>query len=318
MIIPDTDYRIVKMSDDNVADLVTIYKDAVDDNVDENYFIQKFNTSYTGHKNVGFIAYSPEGEPAAFYGVLPCFMNYNGEKILVAQSGNTMTHKKHRRKKLFVILALKTFEYSKSIGIQLVFGFPNEFSYPGFVRQLDWTHKENIQAYITKTKCIPMLRIKSLLKKSNEWHVRYASKILIQAKKGKPFSKSIQDNGKDFTMDRSEDFFNYKTYPKKFILSILGKSVWVKISGMYLLVGDIESCSEKEFKKIIKKLHTWCFWMGIPHLRFHTSPNSQLEKYLIPIANKHDSSYPIGFIQLTGNTIKMEKVKFTLADYDTF
>ena len=172
------EYRIEKLSDQNIQDLIPIYKNAVNDEIDPLLLKNKFDTEFTGFKNVGYIAYSPKNEPAAFYGVLPCFLNYEGEKILIAQSGNTMTHKKHRRKNLFVILAEKTFEYCRENNIKLVYGFPNEFSYLSFVKKLGWTHDENIQTYITKTTCIPLIRFQSIAKLSDAILLKHAHKIL--------------------------------------------------------------------------------------------------------------------------------------------
>ena len=313
-----SEYRIELLNDANFADLLPIYNDAVGNDIDLITLQQKFNTQYTGFKNVGFIAYSPQNEPAAFYGVLPCWMEYEGEKILVAQSGNTMTHTKHRRKNLFVILAEATYSYCKTIGVQMVFGFPNEFSYPGFVKKLNWTHQENIQAYITKTLCIPLIRLTSILKISPQKHIVWANFVFGFLPKGNSPFKSLQQQGCAHKMDRSEGFFNYKTYHPKFLVKINHKNVWFKINTMYVLIGDIEECTPTEFYAIVKKLHRYCFWAGIPHLRFHISPNSNLEKLLQPIAKKYDKSYPIGYVMLGDKNIDMQTIKFTLADYDTF
>ncbi len=313
-----SEYRIELLNDDNFKDLLPIYNNAVGNDVDVETLRKKFNTQYTGFKNVGFIAYSPQNEPAAFYGVLPCWMEYNGKRILVAQSGNTMTHTKHRRKNLFVILAEATYDYCRKIGVEMVFGFPNEFSYPGFVKKLNWTHQENIQAYITKTLCIPHIRITNILKINPEKHIQWANFVFGFLPKGNAPFKSIQQMFCENKMDRSKEFFDYKTYHSKHLVKINGKNVWFKCNNMYVLVGDIEECTDAEYYAIVKKLHRYCFWAGIPHLRFHISPNSHLEKLLQPIAKKYDKSYPIGYVNLGNIDIDMKTIKFTLADYDTF
>lgn len=312
------EYRFEKLSDENIQDLVPIYVSAFKKDISLQELTKKFDTSFTGLKNVGFIAYSPENEPAAFYGVFPCYMNYRGEKVLVCQSGNTMTHENHQRKNLFVSLAKITYEFCSHNGIQLVFGFPNQNSYPGFVNKLNWTHRENIQAYITKTRCLPFLRLKSKFPSLAPKISTYIANKLESLQTERKAFESIQAGGNVSVMDRSEDFLNYKTYHKSYLLEIFSKKVWVKPSDMFLLVGDIENCDEKTFYEIIEKLHRLCFWLGIPHLRFHVSSGSALEKYLTPIAKKHDQSYPIGYTVFSDRSFEMETVKFTLADYDTF
>jgi hypothetical protein len=313
-----SEYRIELLNDDNFGDLIPIYHNAVGNDIDVETLRKKFNTQYTGFKNVGFIAYSPQNEPAAFYGVLPCWMEYEGKRILVAQSGNTMTHTKHRRKNLFVILAEATYNYCKQIGVEMVFGFPNEFSYPGFVKKLNWTHQENIQAYITKTLCIPLIRLTSIFKISPQKHIAWANFVFNFLPKGNSPFKSLQQQGCVNKMDRSKEFFDYKTYHTKHLAKINNKNVWFKCNNMFVLIGDIEECSDAEFYAIVKKLHRLCFWAGIPHLRFHISPNSHLEKLLQSIATKYDKSYPIGYVNLGTIDINMKTIKFTLADNDTF
>ena len=134
-------YSLVRLNDENFEDLLVIYKSAfgIDPSIDD--LRKTFNTSNFVDKNVGYIAYFNEKEPAAFYGVFPCFMNINGKKTLVCQSWDTMTHANHRRKGLFIKLAKKTYDLCENLGIKLVFGFPNENSYPGFVKKLNWKHE---------------------------------------------------------------------------------------------------------------------------------------------------------------------------------
>lgn len=312
------EYRFEKLNDNNIKDLVPIYISAFKKNICLEELIKKFDTSFTGLKNVGFIAYSKENEPAAFYGVFPCYMDYNGKKILVCQSGNTMTHENHQRKNLFVTLAKITYEYCKDNGIHLVFGFPNKNSYPGFVNKLNWTHKENIQAYITKTTCLPFVMLGRLLPFLKSIIEKYRTKKLENLQVSRTPFKSILHDGAVNVMDHSADFLLYKTYHKNYLLEINGKKVWVKISDMFLLVGDIEYCEKHNFMELVNGLHRLCFWLGIPHLRFHVSPGCLLEEYLMALAKKHDQSYPIGYTMFSDQAIEMDTVKFTLADYDTF
>src|SRR6185295_4439504 len=88
--------------------------------------------------------------PAAFYGVFPVLVLISGKEVLAAQSGDTMTHRDHQKKGLFIKLAQRTFETCREKGIELVFGLPNSNSYHGFTKKLNWQHKDDIGRFDLK------------------------------------------------------------------------------------------------------------------------------------------------------------------------
>lgn len=309
-------YRIEQLAENNFVDLVFIYKHAFGKDVEANYLIKKHNTASFGTSNLGFLAYSEDNEPAAFYGVFACEVEYKGQIYLVAQSGDTMTHPNHARKGLFTKLAKHTYEYCKQIGVNLVFGFPNQNSYPGFVKNLSWTHFDDMQAYQIRIKTLPWIRLKNSLKLKQKFHDNYCEFLLRAYKKGKPFkSSSLETNVP--VVDHSSCFFEYKTYEKSFLIEFHGISVWLKTTAMFLNIGDIERCSEALFNKVIKDLKKMAFIMGIPHLRFQCSTNSWLDSNLKTRSSKMESTYAIGGVNFT-NIIPMEQLKFTMSDNDTF
>ncbi|MCW3127525.1 MAG: hypothetical protein JWO03_3183, partial [Bacteroidetes bacterium] len=70
-------YRFEKISREHIDDLVYIFKDAFGRDIDRNYVNKKQDTSAFGPSFVGYIAYSENNEPAAFYGVFPCLISFN-------------------------------------------------------------------------------------------------------------------------------------------------------------------------------------------------------------------------------------------------
>src|SRR5690349_10058338 len=146
------EYYFERLTPENISDLVSIYKEAFGKVVTVDFLNNKNNTAWCGISYAGYIAYaSATKTPAAFYGVFPCYLSYQGQTILAAQSGDTMTHKDHQGKGLFVTLAKKTYQLVESLGVKVVFGFPNENSYPGFVRKLNWDHYEDLHAYLIRS-----------------------------------------------------------------------------------------------------------------------------------------------------------------------
>lgn len=84
---------------------------------------------------VGFNAYMGE-ELAAHYVTMPIYMIIEGQKTLGVLSLNTATHPEHRGKRLFTILAEKTYEYAAENGYKFVIGVANANSTHGFIKYL--------------------------------------------------------------------------------------------------------------------------------------------------------------------------------------
>ncbi len=75
---------------------------------------------------------------AAIYTAMPVFFNINRHKAIALQSIDTITDANHRGKGLFPKLATKLYDDAEANGLELVYGFPNENSAPGFFKKLQW------------------------------------------------------------------------------------------------------------------------------------------------------------------------------------
>lgn len=311
-----SEYRFQRVSESNVEDLLLIYKDAFGCDLKLDEFKKKQNTIQFGDSYVGFIAYDQNNNPAAYYGVYPCQIEYKGKLYLVAQSGDTMTHSSHTGKGLFTQLALLTYNYCQENGFHLVFGFPNENSFPGFIKKLAWTHFDNITPYLIRVKIIPWIRLKNTFRLPQAIHDKWCRFNLNRLTKGIPFQSSCL-SPETAVVDHSTIFFNYKTYSENYLIQLNGINIWLKFDDTFLFIGDIERCTETDFLITINSLKRLAFKMGLPHLRYHASSNTwgenMFKKYGVPMEIK----YPVGGINFT-NTIPLEKLKFTGADNDTF
>src|SRR5882672_9602253 len=137
-VVENKEYVIERLNNDRLKDMESLYKAVYGIAAPENYFLKKYDTAYTGAEYLGYIAYNKENIAVAYYGVMPCFIQYNNEIILAAQSGDTMTHPGFRYKGMFVELSKITFELCREVGIRFIFGFPNQNSYHGAVNKLGW------------------------------------------------------------------------------------------------------------------------------------------------------------------------------------
>jgi hypothetical protein len=151
-----TDYYVQKVSLDCYPLMKELFLSAFNMKTDYSRFIKQYDTQKLGHSVIGFLAiHKISNEPAAYYGVFPLKALIDGKETLIALSGDTMTHKNHRKKGLFIHLAESTFDECRKNGIQLIVGLPNENSYHGLVNKLHWKHADDVIAYDLK------LRIKT-------------------------------------------------------------------------------------------------------------------------------------------------------------
>jgi len=311
-----SEYKIEKLNSTNLKDLLPIYENAFGHQVSIDFLLKKQDTSAFDLSLVGFIAYDKNNNPSAFYGVYPCYAMYQNKKYLVAQSGDTMTHSEHVGNGLFTKLALATYGFCKENGIHLIFGFPNENSYPAFIKKLNWTHFDDMIPYLIRVKCIPWIRLKNTFKFPQSLHNRWCNFILNSQTKGVPFQSSCFTDETP-VVDHSKDFFEYKTYGKNHLIQVNEINVWVKFDATFLLIGDIERCDENTFLKTISSLKKLAFKMGLPHIRFQTNSGTWGESLFKKYGVQMEVKYPVGGINFT-NEIPMEKMKFTGADNDTF
>lgn len=310
-----SEYTFVRVSSDNLTHLQLLYKVAFNAVVSIDFFKKKFDTSAMGAEWLGYIAFDEKGTPAAYYGVFPCVCDYFGEKILVAQSGDTMTHPEHRGKGLFIQLAKKTYDLARNNGVKFIFGFPNSNSYPGFVKKLNWLHKEDLNIYNLKISTVPLAKIAKKINFLQPLYAFYCRAILsFYISKDKCFNNSVCN---EFYAGIRHDklFFDYKNYYESYVLRIQNKKVWVKFDGR-LWIGDIEKLSKMEFEIVIKTLKRIAFFCGADNIVFHGSPKTDLE-LLFSQVYKVDFNSPIGYLNFD-ERIKVDSVKYHSADFDTF
>lgn len=309
------EYLVTRLSRDNLGDLAILHSVVYGTQRLDDYFLKKYDTAYVGVENIGFIAYNRGNQPVAYYGVIPCFIQSGNEIILAAQSADTMTHPKHRYKGMFVELSNMTFELCRTLGIHLIYGFPNQNSYHAAVNKLGWQLTDNM-AYFTIT--VKTLPLESFSRRSGLLHKlyqRYYAFILsknLVPQQGLP--NSVLADG--FAgVYRSEEYLAYKAYNPGKVIGIADAKIWV--SNKYgLLIGDIEGLTEVNFRVVIGKLKSIAKKLGVRQIQFHCSPGTSLYK-LFAADYKPAPSYPMLF-QDFGSVIPPANIKFTFADIDIF
>ena len=309
------EYTIVRLTKETLPDVAFLHKEVYGSAAAPSYFEKKYNTAFTGVEYVGYVAYNNEQVPVAYYGVIPCYIQYKDKVVLAAQSADTMTHPKHRYKGMFVELSNLTFDLCKSLGILLVFGFPNQNSYHGAVNKLGWKMTITMSCFSIPVKTLPLRKIASKASLLMKLYDRYCdfvlSKNLIK-EKGTPNSV-IKDGFAG--VYRNDAFLTYKTYGFSKVLGLADTKIWVLVKNI-LIVGDMEGVNESNFNEVISRLKKIAARLGLNEIQFHCSPDTSLHE-LFSKAYKATPSYP-ALCQDFGSAIDPGKLRFSIADIDIF
>lgn len=309
-------YRIERVTPAHYKDLVYISKSAFGLSPSINYYQRKNATEKFGETNLGFIAYHIESnEPAAFYGVYSYPVVLNTQTIMAAQSGDTMTHKNHTGKGLFIELAKRTYELARNSGIGFIFGFPNEHSYPGFVKKLNWRHDGNLQLFQFTVHTIPLLKAAKKFKFFRPFYKVWLSFILLFYRVNNSAFASSNETGEQFCVSHSIDFIKYKSFSGSMIIRIAKTKIWIKPDG-FLYIGDLEKNVNDYIEYFLAKLKRFAFLIGADKIIFGASKNSYWYSKFSAITTSKEGAY-FGYC-LLGSALPMEKFTYVLADLDTF
>jgi GNAT superfamily N-acetyltransferase len=307
-------YAIERLQTGNVDDLACLHLAVYRKNVSAGFFHNKYNTAYMGVKHIGFIAYNHNHTPIAFYGVIPCFIQHGDKTLLSAQSADTMTHPDYRGKGLFVKLATMTFDLCKETGIRMVFGFPNQNSLPGFIDKLGWQESECMDCFVIPANIINWERLFKKTSLTAKLYDIYTNYILKKYSVNQPgLNNSVLHDGHDGVY-RNDTYLSYKNYSPTLVIQTNRALLWVKINNG-LIIGDICLATEN-FNAVMRSVTRLARKLGIKQVFFHASPGTNLHRlfyeryWSVP-------SFPVIFKEL-GARIKLNRIKFTTADIDTF
>lgn len=122
----------------DVDGILALYKTVFDKEISKEVYIKKFFENPDGNPIVA-VACSNESIVGQ-YALWPTNLIIKGNEIKAAQSLDTMTHPDFRGKGMFTKLANECMRYAKMQNIEVLYGFANSNSLPGFKNNLDWVH----------------------------------------------------------------------------------------------------------------------------------------------------------------------------------
>lgn len=310
----DSGYIRKRLEENDLSYISPLYKSAFGLTVDVDDIKNKFFDKYQKIK-ASFICYTRDKKAVSFYGMIVQKVVYNGSEFYIGQSCDSMTHKEHGGKGLFVKLANDVYEYLRQHEVQYVFGFPNTTIYELRIKKLKWKHEVNINVYRKKVSTLPLAKV---VKKAPFLKPLYNEFLKIILKKYKSNNLFFENSviKKDVAGIKHDlAYFEYKQTSDKFVISINEIKLWIKIDG-FLWVGDFETPSHDQFPSVLETLEFIARLGGCSFIMFHfqeDTPNDNLLKDFLP---KH-STMPMGFLNLTENHID-KTFKFTGSDFDSW
>ena len=302
------EYTLTRLSKESLTAVEQLYEAVYGHRPAAHFFDRKYDTAYTGVSYIGYIAWNREQLPVAFYAVTPCLLQYEGSVILSAQSTDTMTHPDYRFKGMFMELSRLTFILCMESGIRLIFGFPNQNSYPGAIR-MGWKETETMDCFIIPVNTLPLEYL------TRKWtlYKKLILKKYLTPQAGIPNSSIAAGFA---GIEREDAYLQYKKYSATQVIQIGKSKLWIKINNA-LIIGDMEQVDASNFDSVILATKKIAGRLGIRKIFFQSSPATTLHQ-LFNSRYTPIPSFPILFYDLGIEDIRLEKIKFTFSDIDIF
>jgi GNAT superfamily N-acetyltransferase len=297
-----SNYTYERVSKAKLADLQVLFKEVFNINYSLQYIETKIDTFNTPLPYFGFLAYHISGEVAGYYGALACYKIIEGEEILCAQSADTMVSPKHQGQGLFKKLYDLTLELGQQHDVKFIFGFPNQVSYPMFVKALKWDNPRNLEYHFLKVTTIPLAKLA----------YQYSTFEQLYMKTCKLVFHFFFQSSNAFTDTSTDKSFQYKVRNgRNFLIKVSQTKVWISIlNGLW--IGKIEG--KLGYNQIISKLKPLCYILGLPEIRVISDPIQPTEIVLPVFKTK---SQPI-IIKFIDPNYQNKKISFEGYEFDMF
>jgi hypothetical protein len=212
-----------------------------------------------------------------------------------------------------VELSNLTFQLSRSEGIRLIFGFPNQNSLHGAIHKLGWKMTETMDCFKIPVTTFPLEKIAhkfSFLKPLYRWHIKKKLAKCLDPSQG--IANSVIEEGYSGVC-RDQKYLSYKTYHNTSVICIASSLIWIKINPGFI-IGDITL--NDDFEVILDGIKKIAAKLGITELQFQSSTGIKLHR-LFSERYQPVPSFPVLFQDMDSG-LSLSKIKFTFADIDIF
>lgn len=302
------EYTIERLSASNAHHVPVLFAKVFNKVVTKEHLLKKYNTAYTGIEAVGAIAFDKEGNPIGFQGYIPCKLICSGRIEIGIQSCDSMVVKEFRGRRMFSDIQQFGMKLAFDAGASFMYGFGNQASTPIVVKQ-GWTAKDELKRFVIPTGSIPFgkaiqkLGMRSLFQR----YVRFVLRKYIR-----PYNNEFIKSSDEVQVLYDKDYLNYKSYYNSHFIIMDGIPVWIKADN-YIRVGQVILKTPEERDRIIRKLKSLAFRIGVPDILFQikTGTTEEIllsEKYSSAKSwavcyKDHCSSFPLHTITLNFSDI---------------
>jgi Acetyltransferase (GNAT) domain len=311
----DSGYFFEEFKPSHYHQFNALYKNAFGLTLKLEAFTRHFHTKPRGFDFVGFIAiHQQTGQAAAFYGVFPLKLKVGDSVIAGAVSGDTMTHSRHRNKGLFRTLATMTYQRCKKMGLELIYGFPNDLSYHGLVHSLGWKHTNDLAEWNLplRPKISPVHKIIGRARFLKPLFLAYASRLLCKYLVADVDSFNHNHSGYGIVY-RDSDYIKYKASKERVFIRIDNVIIWVRLSA-FLWIGDFSDLQEVT-DQVISKLKRLARLLGYNTIRYSINKEIQLPESMKDFSVRE--TMPLCVLYLVDEE-NFPDFLFTSADFDTW
>lgn len=154
------------------------------------------------------------------YSLWPVNIWAGGQSMPGAQSMDTMTDPNYGRQGIFSTLAEACYEIAEARGFQVLYGFPNPHSYPGFTRKLGWTHTGDMTHWVRPIRPSGHARVPKIARPLADLATRLLPKgrrhnldittSIPDANELNELISGSAENGATFSIERSAAWFDWR------------------------------------------------------------------------------------------------------------
>ncbi|MFT7421439.1 MAG: hypothetical protein ACI9QN_002370 [Arcticibacterium sp.] len=308
-------FFVDSLCEDNLTDLISIYKEVFGVVYTLDAIRKKYNTYYLGVSYFGHFARNKDKKAIAFHGAIPYRVSYNGQVELAAQYGDAMTIKNYAGNGFFTLLGKRTDEQLRTCGIRFVYGFPNQNSEYGYLNKMNWQYQKRMHLYKFTVAALPVSALCNKLPFLTEAYKKWALKYLTGMKANqRVFSNSAAADGGPVVI-HDADFFRYKSYSDNMICELFGDLVWLKLDSA-LFIGDVQLNEQTKASDFIKKLQRLCRRLGVNSFIMQWYPGTKMDQKFRKLKEPKET-WVVGYCDFN-STFPVSEIRLTYGDLDTF
>jgi len=304
-------YRIELLSATNVLDIAHLQQATFGKRMDRDALVSKYLSGYASDKIYSFFAY--DGElPIAFFGALPFLLTHKEETVVVLQTCEYMTLKKHRKKGIHQELYDASLKKAKADGIPFVYALMSNQSLASGVRN-GWQIKDALKGYAVQSGSLGTGKLRAKFteqSKLTSWYAKRLEKWKCTSAMENPLADKHL-----LSIRYDEEYANYRTFTSNFQVDTGFGQAWIKLRGA-LFVGAMNTTVDQfpDFLRVLKQI---AVRIGASTISFAVQHDSVYNNLLEAEGESFTSFHP-SYFELLPDALPVAAFRIAHADFDTW